>query len=282
VPDSEREQPLSPELVLVSPDLRERACAEEPEPGTQPGTPTDVAPPAVVPLSPRPVAPPPSATPAAPPTPAMPAGAPDALLSTQTTEARVEWRLTVGAATVLALSALLVFGAGVAVGQLAVPGSTTRSPATQRSAQGRQTASALMPVATVPAPTTAPPAANARRQKAKPSAAATRARSQPSKTVLPANAGYAFFDGHFQLSSTGRAILGFTARTTCAGPLELPSIEVSPARTFGFSGHPAGSLPGTTVHLTGRFPSRAEARGTLQVTRNTCRAPATPFVAHLS
>jgi hypothetical protein len=210
----------------------------------------------------------------------MPTGAPDSLLSTQTTEARVEWRLTVGAATVLALSALLVFGVGVAVGQLAIPGSTTRSPATQGSAQGRQTASALVPVATVPVPTTAPPAEKARRQK--PRAAVTRARPQPSKTVLPANAGYAFFDGHFQLSATGREIVGFTARTTCAGPLVLPPIEVSPARAFGFAGHPAGSLPGTTVHLTGRFPSRSEARGTLRVTRKTCRDPATPFVAHLS
>jgi len=212
----------------------------------------------------------------------MPAGAPDALLHTQTTEARVEWRLTVGAATVLALSALLVFGAGVAVGQLAVPGSTSRSPATQGSAQARQTASALVPVATMPAPTTVPPAAKGRRQKPKPSAAVRRARAQPSKTVLPANAGYAFFDGHFLLSATGRAIVGFTARTTCAGPLVLPPIEVSPARAFGFSGHPRGSLPGTMVQLTGRFPSRSEARGTLRVTRKTCRDPATHFVAHLS
>ena len=74
----------------------------------------------------------------------------------------------------------------------------------------------------------------------------------------------------------------FTAQTTCAGQLVLPSIAVSQAGTFAFSGHPGGSPPGTTVRLRGRFASKTEVRGSLQVARNQCHDPATPFVAHLS
>lgn len=131
-----------------------------------------------------------------------------------------------------------------------------------------------------PAPKQNQPATPAPKQKQPPTPA--HKQKQPANPVKPTLGGYAFADGHFQLSATGRAIVGFTARTACAGPLVLPPIEVSPARAFGFSGHPAGSLPGTTVRLTGRFASRSEARGTLRVTRKTCRDPATHFVAHLS
>ncbi|MGE5274811.1 MAG: hypothetical protein ACM3QU_13760 [Verrucomicrobiota bacterium] len=98
------------------------------------------------------------------------------------------------------------------------------------------------------------------------------------------NGGYVFFEGNgnFRVSPNGRKIVGFTARTACAGQLVLPSFTVSQAGTFAFSGHPARSLPGTTVRLTGRFASRDEARGTLRVARTTCHDAATPFVAHLS
>ena len=278
---------------------------------------------APAPVAPAPVPPPASPTPpldapATPPTPVMPAAPAPVPPSTQTTSARVEWRLTVGAATVLALSTLLVFGAGVAVGQLALPVSKTQSPVTHGSTQGRPaTASASAPAAgaapihetskteglpvTTPSVTAAappakpsfpsrvlPPAQSAQTrtetQHLKPTAAPARPVKQQSKTVRPIpNGGYAFFEGNFQLSADGRTLTGFTLRTSaCAGPLVVPPIDVSPSGTFTYSGHPAGSLPGTSVRLTGRFVSRADARGTTQVTRGACHATATPFVAHLS
>jgi hypothetical protein len=288
----------------------------------------DVAPTAVAPPTapPVPVVPPAAGNPVAPPSPerpavpsGMPAAPPLTPPSTQTTSARVEWRLTVGAATVLALCAVLVFGAGVAVGQLALPASTTRSPASPSSSQGRPpTVSATTPAAAAPGsktktaersyattrsitaessgpapptapipsgvlpiPTSTPAATEARERKSSPVPA--HPARQPSNAVRPVpNSGYAFFDGSFQLSGDGRRIVRFTVRTSCAGPVVLRPIHVAPAGTFAFSGHPAGSLPGTDVRLTGRFVSRAEAQGTLRVTRATCHDTATPFVAHLS
>jgi hypothetical protein len=208
--------------------------------------------------------------------------------STQTTAARVEWRLTVGAATVLASCALLVFGAGVAVGQLALPTSTPRASA---SAQGRSPTTpalpraaapeAAIPSSVLPIPKSAPAVTVA--QERMPTPVPARPTKPAPKTVRPVpNGGYAFFDGSFQTSGDGRTIVRFMVRTNCAGPLVVQTIRVTPTGTFTFSGHPAGSLRGTTVDLTGRFVSRAQARGTLHVTRTTCHDTATPFVAHLS
>ena len=324
MPDHELEQPLSPELVLVSPDLRERACSAEPD--AQHGSRADVAP-AAVPPAPAPAEPAPAPAsepphlevPAEPPRPAPPP-LPELPLSTQTTAARVEWRLTVGAATVLALTALLIFGAGVAVGQLVVPPSAPRSASSLPSSGDHPTTPAPIPAAapggeagilpstaletlptpgavTAPSPrASAPPptvSTPAVRPATAPKPAVTpqhmsapapaRGGTRPAKTVRPIpDAGYVFVDGWFQLSPDGRAIVRFTATTTCAGRLVLPSIRVSPTGTFAYSGHPAGTAPGTTVRLNGRFASRIEARGTVRTASATCRDTTTPFVAHLS
>jgi hypothetical protein len=225
---------------------------------------------------------------------------------------------------VIALSALVVFGAGLAVGQFVFPGSTVRSAATvsplTRSASAPapapagkaqvhvartsareidrpQTTAAKVrhqrpqpaarkpaipsrtrstpPIATVPAPTPA--------RKAKAPAAQVPA-SEPTQT--PARpipyGGYIFAKGRMQLSDTGRTIVEFVLATRCGGSLALPSIDVGNNGTFSFAGHPPGSAPGTTVRVEGRFVSPREARGTTQAVRDTCRAPATAFVARLS
>ena len=266
----------------MSPDLRERACADAPE--TASGPPAEAASRAVAPAPAAPAAPPPTAVRAEPPPPSMPAEPPPPIppalpprpLSTQTTAARVEWRLTVGTATVLALSALLIFGAGVAVGQLAVPSTAPLSAASLSSSQGRTTAPAPSPAVAAVRTHEVGPAPQ-------PSAARPHAGKRLATPVRPiSGAGYVFAGGRFQVSPDGRMVVRFTARTTCAGGVVLPSVEISQDGTFAFSGHPAGSSPGTTVRLTGRFGSPVEARATLHAARGTCHEAATPFVAHVS
>ena len=116
--EHEPERPLSPELVLVSPELRERALREERD-EPPPARADDDTPPAA---APEPPAPSPRST--APPRDEAAAG-------------QVERRRTARAVAVLALIALLLFGAGIAVGKLAFPGSTDQSPVTSRSASPR-------------------------------------------------------------------------------------------------------------------------------------------------
>ena len=88
--------------------------------------------------------------------------------------------------------------------------------------------------------------------------------------------------GRFGVSSDGQTIEHLTLDTRCAGKLALPAIPVGPTGAFAFAGHPAGSPPGTSVRIRGRFVKPAEARGTLQAGGATCHAPATAFVARLS
>jgi hypothetical protein len=294
--DREPERPLSPELVLVSPDLRERALLEEeraapapPQADVDPPT-ASVAPAPRVPL-PSPPAPPPRAEASA-----GPGGR----------------RLTAGVATVIALTALIVFGAGVAIGKLAFPTSTARSPAAPRAASPKPPVTASVPRTSSSASTT-PPATSTARSSAAPRVASPKppvtasvprtssapttlpvrqprpsttpppAKTLPPRTLRPTpNGGYVFSGGTFRLSGTGRRILDFTLRTTCSGPLTLPPIQVAATGTFTFSGKPPGALPGTTVRVTGRFVSPVAARGTTRVTRRTCHGPATPFAAQLS
>ena len=353
--DHELERPLSPELVLVSPDLRERALLDEPDVPLPPQADVDpleadvappqedVAPPtaSVPPAPPVPVPPPPPAPP-----PAQAAGP-------------VARRLTAGTATTIALAALIVFGAGLAVGKFAFPTSTARLPAALRSAAPQAPVTVTVPRASSSASTTVaaePPRSSAAPRSASPkprvtvsvprtsssgsktvparparssaappraerpsrtsaaprgaspqppatlplprtsssasktvparparsSAAPPRAET-PSRTLRPIpNGGYIFSEGTFRTSGTGRTIVSFTLRTGCSGPLTLPPIQVAAIGTFAYSGQPAGALPGTTVHVTGRFVSPAAARGTTRVTRGTCHDSARPFAARLS
>jgi hypothetical protein len=294
--EREPERPLSPELVLVSPDLRERALLEEERAAPVPPQ-ADVDPPtASVAPAPRVQLPSPSAPPPRAEASAGPGGR----------------RLTAGAATAIALIALIVFGAGVAIGKLAFPSSTARSPVAPRVASPKPPVTASVPRTSSSASTT-PPATSTARSSAAPRVASPKppvtasvprtssapttlpvrqprpsttpppAKTLPPRTLRPTpNGGYVFSGGTFRLSGTGRRILDFTLRTTCSGPLTLPPIQVAATGTFTFSGKPPGALPGTTVRVTGRFVSPVAARGTTRVTRRTCHGPATPFAAQLS
>ena len=300
--EHEPERPLSPELVLVSPDLRERALLDELDSSFPEHA--DVDPPTAS-VEPAPQAPAPQ-VPAAPPQAALP--------RTEAATPRVERRrLTAGALTAIALTALIVFGAGLAVGKLAFPGSSARSPAAPRDVSQPPPVTTAVPRTSSRASTTPPPASTTRSQTApravsprppvttaaprtsssatptvpakrpRPSTAPSPAKKLPSKGVRPIpNGGYVFSDGRFRLAGTGRRILDFTLQTACSGPLTLPQIQVAANGTFGFSGHPPGTLPGTSVRVTGRFVSPVAARGTTRVTRGTCRGPARPFAARLS
>jgi outer membrane biosynthesis protein TonB len=296
--EQDLELPLSPELVLVSPELREHALLLELDAWLQAQSQSHVASPPgdlgegafLKELDAR------SELDVAPP-----------VLPPLADTAQPEWRLTVGAATLIALSGLLVFGAGVAVGKLALPGSTAESIASTSllTTQPTTAGPAAPPLAeSTPAPATKPPARRVTRPQAttpkatarkppkattqtqarqpKPSATPPRPVKRAPKTVrLFPNGSYVMPGGRFRLSGNARMIVDFRLDATCAGHLALPPIPIAAIRTFAFAGRPAGAPSGTTVRVKGRFVSPTEARGTAQVT-GTCSDPATTFVAHLS
>lgn len=249
--------PLSPELVLVSPDPEERALVAE---RTSP--PLYVVPPQeIAPLLPE-VAPQPEAEPVQP-------------VPVQASAPPPEWRLTVGGATVIALAGLLVFGGGLLVGQYALPVSTPRSLAS--------TVSAKTPQATAPnASREQVPATPIPVRSPKLPTSPIRAKA-PVKAVRPVPGGGYVLPagrGRFRLSSDGRTIGDFALDIGC-GNLTLPPIDVAASGTFSFAGHPTAAQ-GTTVRVRGRFVTPTEARGTAQVASAACRQPATSFVARLS
>jgi hypothetical protein len=263
--------PLSPELVLVSPDLKARALVEERIARPRPYLvlPLDE----IVPLQPD------VATPQIPAPPLAPV---------QASPPPPEWHLTVGAATLIVLAAVAVFGAGLAIGRFAIvsPPSESATPsavpptaapaptATQNAEPATPSVSATPSVAATPVPA-----------RPKPSSPPTPAEGSAARPVYPVpNGGYILPKqrGRFRLSSDGRTIVDFTLATSCAGALTLPPIEVGTTGRFAFAGHPAASPSGATVRVEGRFVSSAEARGTAQVFGAGCRVPAAPFVARLS
>jgi hypothetical protein len=308
---SDPELPLSPELVLVAPEFGEHALVEEPNGGPPPAAdpppvlpaPTRPAPPAALsPVLPAPTRPAPPA--AEPPAERQPAGTPPEARAPAEAEARPvapppssEWRLTVGGATAIVLSAIVVFGAGFLIGQYVLPESTSE-PVADRQAAPQTTVAAITEIATprprtssqaprAPVAVPAPPA----KPKSTPAAAPSpvpkpKTKPKPTpKTVRPIpNGGYVMpgGGGRFQVSSNGRAVTGFTLEKACRELLVLPPIAIEATGAFTFSGHPAGPSRAPTVRLQGRFVTPEEARGTAQVIGTGCSATATPFVARLS
>ena len=110
----------------------------------------------------------------------------------------------------------------------------------------------------------------------------TTAAAPPVKGVSPTPyAGYVFADGLFRVSDDGRQVLDFALRSGCAGSVILPPIEISPAGTFGYVGHPPSTPAGTVVEMAGRFVSSQEARGSTRVSKGTCRGQPVVFTAHM-
>ena len=246
-------------------------------------------------------------------------GASRSPLVAQQSASRSGLHLTVGGAAAIAVSALVVFGVGIAVSHFAFPSSrarsfgstiaqtrTTTTPAPtpvqrtrtseiappeitkprgtiRKAAHKPRGASDQAPVATpaLQKPPTA--AAPAQARQAKSPIAPTHPGTKAGRAVRPMpHGGYVFAEGRFQVSGNGRTIVDFVLTTSCAGELTLPPIQVGPTGAFAFLGYPTTPPPGTTVRLSGRFESLTEARGTVAVTRATCRDPTIAFVAHLS
>jgi hypothetical protein len=261
--------PLSPELVLVSPDLKVRALMEE-----RTAPPLYVVPPLheVVPLQPDVARPEPDVALPQPDVALLPPPAP---VQISAPAPPPEWRLTVGGATLIALAAIVVFGGGFAVGQFALPTPATRSAASTVIPKTAQATTHTAEREPTPVPVRQPD----------PAPQPTRARAATAKAVSPIpEGGYVSPEqrGRFRVSGNGRAIVDFTLDTRCAGLLTLPPIDVGTTGAFAFAGHPAASPRGTTVRVKGRFVSPTEARGTTEVVRATCREPSKAFAAQLS
>jgi hypothetical protein len=246
-------------------------------------------------------------------------GASRSPLLAQQSASRSGLHLTVSGAAAIAVSALVVFGLGIAVSHFAFPSSRARSfgstiaqtrttmrPAPtpvqrtrtseiappeiteprgtiRKAAHKPRGASDQVPVATpaLQKPPTA--AAPAQARQAKSPIAPTHPGTKAGRAVRPIpHGGYVFAEGRFQVSGNGRTIVDFMLTTSCAGNVTLPPIQVRPTGKFAFLGYPTAPPPRTTVRLSGHFASPTEARGTAAVTRDTCRDPTTAFVAHLS
>lgn len=262
--------PLSPELVLVSPELREQALRIEQAVPARWET-TRALPPA------RP------STSSPPEGQLSPAG-----------RGRIDLRRRVGYG---ALAAVVVFSAGIAVSRVASLGSAAPTPTTSARAGGFKTTGPPA-AATEPAPSHGVVANKRTRSSA--TLSAKRGQLQPSASVAPTTsttragaakpaavraiplAGYVLGAGSFRTAADASRILGFSLRTRCGGALTLPSIQIDAFGAFAFSGHPAGSLPKTSIRVVGRFVSPREARGTIATSRPGCRGAPTAFVARLS
>jgi hypothetical protein len=298
---SDPELPLSPELVLVAPEFGEHALVQEHN-GLPPPS---AARPLVVPAQAPPAPPaevlpaPTTETPPLPPAQAPPPpGPPAPPVYPEASPPEPRWRLTVGGAAAIVLSAIAVFGAGFLISRYALSESTSQPVVAQQAAPPQTTVAAVTQVAT-PQPRISAPApskpvaapAPVPTQQATPASttAPTRspkpkARRKPEPTPkmvrpLP-DGGYVLPGGRFQVSRNGRAISGFTLDKTCAGQIVVPQIGVEPTGAFAFMGHPTGSS--ATIQVKGRFVTPTEARGTTLVRGSTCRGPAISFVAHLS
>jgi hypothetical protein len=288
VVEPDRELPLSPELVLVAPELGEHALVRE----RNGRTPPVAARAPVLPAAPPPAPPPPAA---APPVEAAPAPPIETATRPVPPEPPARRRLTVGGAVLILLGALVVGGGGFLIARSVFSGSSTPSvgPVTQQAPPAATTPQVATtqpsraprrPVVAAPTQQQKPQAKPKPKPAPKPSSSAAPARAPKPKptTVRPTSGGYVLPGGRFQVSSNRRTIVGFTLGTKCAEQLTLPPIPIETTGAFAFAGHPAGSPAATTVHVTGTFTSPTEARGKTQVLGATCSAPATSFVARLS
>ena len=225
--DPELESPLSPELVLVSPDLRERALLDDRDAPLP--APADVDPPAHV-------DPPPASVPPAPP---APLPSPPPVLTPAQVAGPVERRPTARIAIAIALAALIVFGVGVAIGKLAFPTSTSGSPAALRSASPQPSVTVPVPRTSSTASTTVPAraakssAAPARAKRPSSASAAPRsASSQPSVTVpVP------------RTSSTASTIVPARAAKSSAAPARAKRPSSASAAPRGASSQPSVTVP---------------------------------------
>jgi hypothetical protein len=268
--EREPERPLSPELVLVSPDLRERALLEEERAAPVPPQ-ADVDPPtASVAPAPRVQLPSPSAPPPRAEASAGPGGR----------------RLTAGAATAIALIALIVFGAGVAIGKLAFPSSTARSPVAPRVASPKPPVTASVPRTSSSASTT-PPATSTARSSAAPRAASPKPpvtasvpRTSSSASTTPPATSTARSSAAPRAASPKPPVTASVPRTSSA-PTTLPVRQPRPSTTPP----PAKTLPPRTLRPTpnggyvfsgGTFRLSGTGRRILDFTlRTTCSGPLT-------
>lgn len=110
---------------------------------------------------------------------------------------------------------------------------------------------------------------------------------KPPREPLPprpaGGGGYIFGAGHFRVSTDSRKLTNLHLQTTCAaGDFELV-LAILPDGTFRFAG-PAATGTGTAVILAleGRFVSASRAVGTLQLRSPGCRTKRFGFSARLS
>jgi hypothetical protein len=247
-----RGEPISPELVLVSPQLRLKALAALPDRPWEAflRPPVEEEPPAAA--SPAPVevrAPAVAESPAA--------AAP--VIDGRRPPLRSVTLVVAGVILGLVLAEFLPHPAGprlVETVTQASPAPAQRAPAT-------------------PAPKPKP-----NRQ---PQPPPRTKKAPPARGVVPVpGAGYVFGPhGHFRVSGNLGAIKSFTARVKCASTITIATVPLRAGR-FVYHGTVRAARGTVRIDLSGRFLDRNRASGTVRARSGRCRSGNVPFVASLS
>jgi hypothetical protein len=247
----ERLGPISPELVLVSPELRELArhalqdAVERPAPPSR----RQEA------RSPRP----------------------------PTKEARVGARPAAVAGAV-AVGFVLGIAATAAWFSPTQPPRFAAPPALRADAAAPVAAPRSTPALAAPRPTRARRAEVSPahvRSYSVPSARPRRRRTGPRPIGAP-NSGYIFGrEGRFTVGAR-RQVMGFTTEPRCGRQFTLPPMRVDRRGRFGFTGPPPDNADGARVDLHATFATPRLVRGTLRLRTNRCDTGVIRLVARLS
>lgn len=115
------------------------------------------------------------------------------------------------------------------------------------------------------------------------SGARRRPRRRPLVPIGPPRSGYIFgVRGRFALSATGRAVVGFSPDTRCGQLFTLPAMRIGRDGRFGFAGAPPGTDDKSRFQLHGLFVRPTVVRGTMRLRTNHCDTGVMRFTARLS
>jgi hypothetical protein len=100
---------------------------------------------------------------------------------------------------------------------------------------------------------------------------------------LVAGSGYVFGDGgRFHLASNARSVVGMTLTLRCGGTATIPPLPLTSRLSFTFDGLVRSTAGPVTLSLDGRFVTAAAAEIAVQERGGSCGAGTRHFSAHLS
>lgn len=108
-------------------------------------------------------------------------------------------------------------------------------------------------------------------------------RRPPLRPIGPPNAGYIFGkSGQFRISAHARAVVGFMPDPRCGELFTLRPMQVARDGRFSFTGAPPATGDKARIVVRGRFVTRTLVRGTIHLRTNRCDSGVYRFTARLS